>query len=133
LLGGAVCILERDVTAPLRIVHCDDSPDVLLLVEHWFEDHPDLDVVASALGIRAAIEQVGRHQPDVVVTDTLGSPRDASLLLWLHEAAPEARLIIYTGYAPHQLAPELTRIAERVVTKTSDEHDLVAALRAVGL
>jgi DNA-binding NarL/FixJ family response regulator len=119
------------VSSPLRIVHCDDSPDVLLLVEHWLEDHPDLVVVASALGIRAAIEMVELHRPDVVVTDTLGSPRDASLLLWLHDAAPHAKLVIHTGYKPHQLAPELTRLADRVVTKMSDELELVAALRSL--
>jgi DNA-binding NarL/FixJ family response regulator len=126
-----VCILEHDVSPPLRIVHCDDSPDVLLLVEHWFEDHPDLDVVASALGIRAAIELVGQHRPDVVVTDTLGSPRDASLLAWLHDAAPDAKLVVYTGYRPHQLAPELVQLADRIVTKSSDDVDLVAALRSL--
>jgi len=119
------------VDPPIRIVHCDDSPDLLLLVEHWFEDHPDLVVVASALGIRAAIELVELHKPDVVVTDTLGSPRDPSLLLWLHDAAPNAKLVIYSGYRPDQLAPALTRLADRIVTKTSDELELVAALRSL--
>jgi DNA-binding NarL/FixJ family response regulator len=126
-----MCILDHDVSPPLRIVHCDDSPDVLLLVEHWFEDHPDLDVVASALGIRAAIEMVELHKPDVVVTDTLGSPREDSLLRWLHDAAPDARLVVYTGYRPHQLAPDLVRLTDRIVTKTSDDVELVAALRSL--
>ena len=127
----ATCILDLDVSPPLRIVHCDDSPDVLLLVEHWCEDHPDLDVVASALGIRAAIEMVELHQPDIVITDTLGSPRDDSLLRWLHDAAPDAKLVVYTGYRPHQLAPDLARLADRIVTKTSDDVDLVTALRSM--
>ena len=126
-----MCILDLDVSQPLRIVHCDDSPDVLLLVEHWFEDHPDLEVVASALGIRAAIELVAQHRPDVVLTDTLGSPRDAALLRWLHDAAPNASLVVYTGYTPHQLAPEMVRLADRIVTKTSDDLELVAALRSL--
>jgi len=119
------------VPAPLRIIHCDDSPDFLLLVEHWFEDHPDLEIVASALGIRAAIELVERHRPDVVVTDTLGSPRDASLLRWLHDAAPDARLVIFTGYASQQLAPDLACLADAIVSKTADERELVAALRSL--
>ena len=119
------------VTPPLRIVHCDDSPDILVLVEHWFEDHPDLQVVASALGIRAAIEMAELHRPDVIITDTLGSPRDAELLLWLHDAAPNAKLVIFTGYGPHQLSPELARLADRIVTKSTDEVELVAALRSL--
>jgi DNA-binding NarL/FixJ family response regulator len=115
----------------LRIVHCDDSPSFLMLMRHWLEDHPGLQIVHSALGIRDAIEHVRALQPDVVVTDTFGSATDASYLRWLREAAPGARLVIFTGYLPTQLGPELGEVADAVVTKHVDEREVVDAIRRV--
>ena len=113
----------------LRIIHCDDSPSFLTLMRHWFEDHPDLEIVHSALGIRDAIEHVRALQPDVVVTDTFGSSADATHLGWLRDAAPPARLVIYTGYREDQLGDGLREVADAVVTKQHDERELVAVIR----
>ena len=115
---------------PLRIVHCDDSDDVLVLLEHWLEDHPDLELVASAHGIRAAIEAARAHQPDVIVTDTMGMGGSETFLGWLHDAAPSARIVLFTGYERHQLGAVAER-ADAVVTKRVDEVELVAAVRAL--
>ena len=117
---------------PLRIVHCDDSPSFLTLARHWLGDHPDLEIVHSALGIRDAIEHVRALQPDVVVTDTFGSAHDPTHLGWLHDAAPSARLVIFTGYRATQLGEELRVVADAVVTKQHDERELVAVLRRLG-
>jgi DNA-binding NarL/FixJ family response regulator len=114
---------------PLRIVHCDDSPSFLMLARHWLEDHPDLEITYSALGVRDAIEHVRALQPDVVITDTFGSAHDATYLGWLHDAAPSAQLVILTGYREDQLGEELRVVADAVVTKQHDERELVAALR----
>ena len=116
---------------PLRIVHCDDSPSFLMLTRHWLEDRPDLEVVHSALGIRDAIEHVRALQPDVIVTDTFGSSNDPTYLGWLHDAAPSARLVIFTGYRAEQLGEPLRELADAVVTKAHDERGLVAAIRGL--
>jgi DNA-binding NarL/FixJ family response regulator len=116
---------------PLRVVHCDDSPSFLMLMRHWFEDHPDVRIVHSALGIRDAIEHVRALRPDLIISDTLGSATDPSHLRWLREAAPGARLVIFTGYLERQLDPALRAVADRVVTKGVDERELLAAIRAI--
>ena len=89
--AGSRRLCAGTMTDPLRIVHCDDSDDVLVLFEHWLEDHPDLELVASAHGVREAIEEARRHQPDVIVTDTMGMTGSADFLGWLHDAAPAPR------------------------------------------
>jgi len=114
---------------PCRIVHCDDSPSFLMLARHWFEDHGDLEIVHSALGIRDALEHVRALQPEVVVTDTFGSSTDPTHLGWLREAAPAAALVIFTGYREDQLGGELREMADAVVTKQHDERELVATIR----
>ena len=119
------------MSSSLRIVHCDDSPDTLMLLEHWLEDHPDLVLVSSARGVRASIEQVREHQPDVVVTDTLGMTGDATFLRWLRDAAPDAAVVLFTGYRASQLVPDIVELADRVVTKGIDEAELVAELRSL--
>ena len=115
----------------IRVVHCDDSPSFLVLVKHWFEDHPDLELVHSALGLRDAIEQIRALQPDVIVTDTFGSAGDAASLAWLHDAAPGARLVVFTGYRESQLHADLVALADAVVTKGLDEDALVGTIRRI--
>ena len=119
------------MTAPLRIVHCDDSADFLMLFEHWLEDHPDLLLVSSAQGMREAIDQVHRLQPDVVVTDTMGVTGSAAFLGWLRDAAPGASIVLFTGYEAFQLDRPIVELVDRVVTKRIDEHELVAELRSL--
>ncbi len=119
------------MTDPLRIVHCDDSADVLILFEHWLEDHPDLELVASAHGIRAAIEDARRLQPDVIVTDTMGMTGNGAFLGWLRDAAPGAALVLFTGYEAFQLDPAVVAHVDRIVTKKVDETELVAQLRSL--
>ena len=119
------------MTQPLRIVHCDDSPDVIRLVEDWFQDHPDLRLLASALGMRASVEQVRAHQPDVVVTDTMGVTGAEVFLGMLREVAPDARIVLHTGYQPFQLRPAIRELVDAIVTKGFDETELDAVLRAL--
>ena len=119
------------MTDPMRIVHCDDSGDILVLFEHWLEDHPDLELVASARGVREAIEEALRHQPDVIVTDTMGMTGSPDFLGWLHDAAPAADLVLFTGYEAFQLDPAIVERVDRIVTKRVDETELVAALRSL--
>jgi DNA-binding NarL/FixJ family response regulator len=117
------------MTAPLRIVHCDDSEDVIGLVDDWFGDHPDLDLVASALGMQAALEQAQARQPDAIVTDTMGLIGGETYLRMLRGAAPHAAIVLYTGYERFQLRPTIVELVDRIVTKDIDETELVAALR----
>ena len=120
------------MSLPLRIVHCDDSADFIALVADWLEDHDDLDLVASALGMRVAIEQVREHQPDVVVTDTMGVYGAERYVTMLRESAPTAAIVLFTGYERFQLRAGIVELVDRAVTKGFDETELVDVLRSLG-
>ena len=59
------------VSAPdaLRVMIVDDAVVVRGLVSRWIDAEPDLKVVASLRNGREAVDQVLRHNPDVVLLD----------------------------------------------------------------
>ena len=116
---------------PVRIVHCEGSQSFLLLTRDWLEDHHDLEIVHSALGADEALSAVRALHPDVVVTDTFGLPSDPAILTALREAAPGARLVIFTGYRESHLHPAVRQFADAVVTKSHHELSLVETIRAL--
>ena len=60
-------------TAPLnqrtRILLCDDTRDIILLLGAEFELHPDLEIVGEASNGREVISLAEAEQPDVIVLD----------------------------------------------------------------
>jgi DNA-binding NarL/FixJ family response regulator len=116
---------------PVRVFHCDDSRAFTELVRFWLGDHPDLEHVGAAHDATAAVAGAAEHLPDVVVLDTMGAPDDASLLESVREAAPAARVIVYSGFSRASLAPTFAGRADAILTKADDESELVSAIRAV--
>src|SRR4051795_5926901 len=54
---------------PIRVMIVDDAVVVRGLVSRWVGEEPDLDIVASLRTGREAVDQLLRHNPDVVVLD----------------------------------------------------------------
>src|SRR5438309_1383827 len=53
----------------LRVMIVDDAVVVRGLVSRWVNEEPDLKIVASLRTGREAVDQVLRHNPDVIVLD----------------------------------------------------------------
>lgn len=116
---------------PVRVYHCDDSRAFTELVRFWLADHPDLEHVGAAHDAEAAVAGAAEILPDVVVLDTMGAPNDATLLESVREAAPAARVIVYSGFSRGSLAPTFAGRADAILTKADDECELVSTIRAV--
>ncbi|GAA2986144.1 response regulator transcription factor [Streptosporangium longisporum] len=58
-----------DADIPVRVVVVDDHPVVRAGILAVLADFPDIDVVAEATDGAAALEEVARHRPDVVLMD----------------------------------------------------------------
>ena len=116
---------------PIRIFHCDDSAAFTRLVRHWLDDHPDLEHVGAAHTGEDAITAIGPARPHVVLLDTMGSPGDTSLLRRIRSEAPQARVIVYSGYVSLLGDGELGAEADAYLEKGDDEQSLVAMIRAV--
>jgi DNA-binding NarL/FixJ family response regulator len=115
----------------VRIFCCDDSRSFLLLLEDWFQDHDDVDLVGTASTRGDALERLPDAAVDAVVTDTFAPFGDAAFLHALRSAASGACLVLYTGYAPTQLTPDVAAAVDAVVQKGADESELVRTLRAL--
>src|SRR3954468_9236984 len=54
---------------PIRVMEVDDAVVVRGLVSRWVDEEPGLKIVASLRTGREAVDQLLRHDPDVVVLD----------------------------------------------------------------
>jgi DNA-binding NarL/FixJ family response regulator len=115
----------------IRIFHCDDSAAFTRLVRHWLDDHGDIAHVGEATSGDDAVSAIGPARPDVVLLDTMGSPGDTTLLRRIRSAAPQARVIVYSGYVSRLGEDGLGAEADAYIEKSDDEAALVAMIRAV--
>ena len=115
----------------IRIFHCDDSAAFTRLVAHWLDEHGDIEHVGAAHTGDDAIAAIGPSQPDVVLLDTMGSPGETGLLRRIRSAAPQARVIDYSGYVSILDDGELGAEADAYIEKSDDERTMVAMIRAV--
>ena len=67
----------------------------------------------------------------MILLDTLGRPGDDSLLLAVREAAPGAKVIVYSGYVRLMQEGALGDQADAYLEKGDDEGPLLDAIRAV--
>ena len=115
----------------IRIFHCDDSAAFTRLVAHWLDEHGDIEHLGAAHSDDDAIAAIGPSQPDVVLLDTMGSPGDTALLRRIRAAAPQARVIVYSGYVSLLDEGALGVEADAYIEKSDGDDALVAMIRAV--
>ena len=92
----------------VRVFHCDDSMAFRLLVREMLQPYGDVEVVGDAASLDEAVARLPQADADVVLVDLFERERGEELLQVLAEAAPAARLIVYTGM-PEEHAPRDTR------------------------
>jgi DNA-binding NarL/FixJ family response regulator len=112
----------------IRVFHCDDSDAFTRLVALWLQEHPDIEAIGAAATADAALAALPDARPDVILLDTMGRPGDASLLAAIRAAAPDARVIVYSGFVG--IMP-LGDGADAYLEKGDDETALVALIREV--
>jgi len=115
----------------IRVLLCDDSRSLATLVDHWLEEHDDLEFVGAIQHKEDCLEAIAETQPDVVLLDTMGIPGDDSLLRRIRAAVPEAAVIVYSGYVPLMQDGALGDGADAYLAKSDEEGELVATIRSV--
>ena len=84
----------------IRLFHCDDSDAMRLLIREQFAASERVDVIGGAPDARAAVNGAAEAQPDVVLLDLLDPENADRLVRDLRAAAPQARIVVYSGYPP---------------------------------
>jgi DNA-binding NarL/FixJ family response regulator len=113
----------------VRILLCDDTPELRALLRHALEAEDGVDIVGEVGDGDAAMQLAADQQPDVVVLDLeMPGPDPEALLTGLRRAASGAALVTFSGHEPAAVAgAALDEIALHVPKTT----DLAAAARAV--
>jgi DNA-binding NarL/FixJ family response regulator len=115
----------------IRVFHCDDSEAFTRLVAFWLAEHPDIEHVGEARTADAALASLPAAHPDVILLDTMGRPGDGRLMSSIRAAAPEARVIVYSGYVQLMREDALGEPADAYLAKGDDDAALVALIRDV--
>jgi DNA-binding NarL/FixJ family response regulator len=115
----------------IRVFHCDDSEAFTRLVAFWLAEHPDIEHVGEARTAEAALAALPAADPDVILLDTMGRPGDGRLLSAIRAAAPDACVIVYSGYVHLMHEEAFGDPADAYLAKDDDESVLVALIRDV--
>jgi DNA-binding NarL/FixJ family response regulator len=113
----------------VRVLLCDDTPEMRTLLRYALEAEGGVDIVGEAGDGDAAIRLAADEQPDVVVLDLeMPGPDPEALVAGLRGAAPTAALVTFSGHEPAAVAGAAVDEIALHVPKTTD---LTAAARAV--
>jgi DNA-binding NarL/FixJ family response regulator len=115
----------------IRVFHCDDSEAFTRLVSFWLAEHDDIEYAGAAHSAQAALVALESADADVILLDTLGKPGDDTLLNAVREAAPGAKVIVYSGYVRLVGEGALGDGADAYLEKGDDDGPLLDAIRSV--
>ena len=116
----------------IRVFHCDDSEAFTRLVAFWLAEHDDIEHAGQAHTRRGgAAPRCRTRSADVVLLDTLGKPGDDTLLKQIRAVAPEAKVIVYSGYVRLMQEGALGVGADAYLEKGDDDGPLIEAIRSV--
>ncbi|HST42623.1 MAG TPA: response regulator transcription factor [Conexibacter sp.] len=122
-------------TPPLKVVLADDHVVVRSGLRLLLESAPDLEVVAEAGDVTAAVEAVRRLAPDVLVLD-LHMPGEPSLpaIAQLRADCPDTRVVVLTAQRDPSYAGEALRLGATgyVPKEAAGRHLLEAILTVAG-
>jgi DNA-binding NarL/FixJ family response regulator len=117
----------------VRVFLCDDAPELRALTKCRLEHDPELLVVGEAGDGEAAVALIAQLRPDVVLLDLSMPNMDGmEALPRLLDAAPNARVIVYSGLAAERVAAiALARGAHRYLEKGESAERVREAVREV--
>ena len=118
---------------PIRILIADDHAVVRRGLRSLIQTEKDLLVIGEASNGIEAVESTLRLKPDVVIMDLIMPEKSgAEAIAEIMAQIPETRIIILTTFGTvDDMAKAIESGAAGALLNTSDENELVAAIRTV--
>lgn len=115
------------------IMIVDDHKIVRMGLKSLIAAESDLDVVGEAEDGTIAVKQALKLKPDIVIMDLVMPKKDGvATTQELHEKLPETKVLVLTSYSTTDtIAAALAAGACGAVMKSSDDNDLLAAIRTI--
>ena len=116
----------------MRVLLCDDTPELRSLLRHALESAGGMEIVGEVGNGDVAVQLAADEQPDVVVLDLeMPGPDPESLLNGLRRAAPNATLVTFSGHEPAAVAGAAVAEIALHVPKTTELAAAALAVRAL--
>ncbi|RKH28915.1 DNA-binding response regulator [Corallococcus praedator] len=118
---------------PIRVFVVEDQTKILKNQLRLFEGHPDIDIVGTALSGEAAMEEVERAAPDVLLLD-LGLPRMSGIDVTREVKArfPKMEILIFTIFDEEDKVLEAVKAgASGYLLKGATVDKIVEAIKEV--
>jgi DNA-binding NarL/FixJ family response regulator len=117
----------------VRVLLVDDDPRLRWVLARLLGDVPDVRVVGEAADGADAVRAAMLTDPDVIVLDhAMPQSTGLEVLTRLHEAAPQAQVIFFSGVLSADQHRQATANGATVIGKDRPTRDLIAAVRAAG-
>ena len=115
------------------VLVCDDAPDMRALLRDALDADPGLYVVGEAADGAAALRLAETLQPDVVLLDIgMPGPGAGTVVTGVRRAAPEAAIVVLSGFGPERLGPQASAEVSAHLPKTADLAAVRRTLREAG-
>lgn len=117
----------------VRILVADDHSVIRLGIIALLKTRPGFEVLGEATSCRECCTKAAELKPDVVILDLeMGDCGGVQAIERLAEAAPEARVVVFTAHVNDCLVSDVLRTgALGYVPKTASSRHLVDAVRTV--
>ncbi|MGZ3459444.1 MAG: response regulator [Archangium sp.] len=124
---------EAIAPSPLRVFVVEDQPRILKNQLRLLEHHQDITIVGTALSGEAALEEVARAPPDVLLLD-LGLPRMSGIDVTRQVKArwPQVEILIFTIFDEEDKVLEAVKAgASGYLLKGTPADKIVEAIKEV--
>ena len=117
----------------IRILCVDDHPAIRRLFELLLRDHPEFDVVGTAVDVEGLEKKIGELQPDVVLLDISMRGRDPlEAMKSVKDMFPEVRFLVCSSYEEEDVIQRsLAAGATGYLVKEGVFEEMVQAIRKV--
>jgi DNA-binding NarL/FixJ family response regulator len=113
------------------VLVCEDAPDMRALLREALDADPGLTVIGEAGDGADALRLAEALQPDVVLLDIgMPGPATADVVAGVRAAAPDAAIVVLSGYGPERLDARVAREVAAHLPKTTDLDAVRRTLRA---
>ncbi|WNG37513.1 response regulator transcription factor [Archangium violaceum] len=124
---------EELASSPIRVFVVEDQTRILKNQLRLLENHQDIEIVGTALSGEAALEEVARATPDVLLLD-LGLPRMSGIDVTRHVKAqwPQVEILIFTIFDEEDKVLEAVKAgASGYLLKGTPADKIIEAIKEV--
>src|SRR3954463_898487 len=125
--------MSAEATSKIKVMVVEDQPQILKNLMKILHDSPEVEVISSALSGEAALEELAKTRPDVILQD-LGLPRMSGIEVTreVKKRWPGVEVLVFTVFDEEEKVIEAVKAgASGYLLKGTTAERMVDAIREV--